>query len=716
MRSILFTVLLGTGCLNGDRPTEPILDYEGPGSEAWGEVDITCDASSDCLTDEACIDGICQVEKCTSGLAESSPPIGESLLFYRDAELAVADTQTYQGDYWIDGYAPGGGMSYDYSWSAGSSRIGDVAGGNFLGDRLESYAVITGQSKLSLLDAQGHSLNLDFAPDHLDAGDTDGDGLDEAVAVSDRGDTAVCDMDSGRCEYFSFSGAMETLDVAVGDIDGDTLAEIVYLVELDGYRYLYGVNLDYELTGQVEGWWYYPGDDNDNPQRIATGDLDGDRVEEVIGLWNDACWDWCDDSVRAWAPYESDEGGEFYEIAEGELDGYTLTYDLAVADTDVDERAEIYVIADGSELVEFGLSGSGTLQRRGSGSASVSGAPDRIAAADHDGDSPRAYRKGDAVPVEGAVLPIMVLTLPPYDKVYSDGSSSVGYGDGESVSESLTDTVSLGLSVDVGMGGDFWSIFGGKLSSRVSWYVSESETTAETLYQGSRYSIEADPDLYGPHYGAVVLGWGCFDAYTYEVDDPSDLIGEVDGEDFVMVVPTGGGVSLWSSSRYNAMAQAVGGLPLIEIPYEVGNVDSYPGTPERLDGTPIPADSLLFPNPTKYTVSDVGRTSWWDSVSETETNSESMGTDLSASASLTVAGVTIGGGTSYGWGQSYSLTVGTNAMFNGTLPAIPDDPSTPEDEYANNRYATTPYVYLHSYTDSGGNEAAFYVMTYTVER
>lgn len=716
MRSIVLTALLTTGCLSGDRPTDQVLDYEGPGSDAWGEVDITCATASDCLTGEACIDGICQVEKCTTGLAETEPPIGESLLFYQDSELAVADTNSYQGDYWIDGYAPGGSMSYEYSWSAGGSSISDVAGGNFLGNRLEDYAVITGQSKLAVLDSQGHSVNLDHTPDHLDAGDIDGDGLDEAVAVSDRGDTAVCSMDTGRCEYYSFSGGVDTLDVAVGDIDGDTLAEIVYLVQIDGYRYLYGFNPDYELSGQVDGWWYYPGDDNDNPQRIAVGDLDGDRVEEVVGLWNDACWDWCDDSVKAWAPYESDKGGEFYEIASGVIDGYTVTHDLTAADTDVDEIAEIYVLADDSRTVEFGLSGSSSLEKRGSGTASVSGAPNRIAAADHDGNSPRAYRKGDSEPVEGAVLPIMVMTLPPYDKEHSAGPSRVGYGDGESVSESLTDTVSLGLSVDVGVGGDFWSIFGAKLSSKVSWYVSESVTTTETLYQGNRYSIEAEPELYGPYYGAVVLGWGCFDAYTYEVDDPSNLIGEVDDEDFVMVVPTGGGVSLWSTARYNAMAEAIGNLPVIDIPYEVGNVDAYPTTPKRLDGTDLPSSELLFPNPTKYTVSDVGDTSWWDSVTESETNSQTMGTDLSASASLTVAGVTVGGGTSYGWGESYSLTVGTNAMFNGTLPAVPDDPDTPEDEYSSHRYAAIPYVYLHDYTDHEGNEASFYVMTYSVER
>jgi len=711
-------VALLAGCLNNDRQTEQVLDYEGPGSEAWGEVDVTCGTTGDCLTGESCIDGICQVEKCTANLDASSAPVGETLRFFQESELAVADTSTYDGAYWIDGYATDGNLAYDYSWEVGGSSITDVTGGDFTGNRPDNYVTISSNaSELTLLTSSGkETVSLGFRPTNVDAGDVDGDGLDEAVAVAEDGTTAICDMERNSCEGFSFSSPLTVHDVAVGDIDGDTRAEIVYLVESEGYRYLYGYNVDAEETGQIEGWWHYPGDDNDNPVRITIGDLDGDRVAEVIGLWNDWCYDFCDDEIRVWTPIEGSDGvGEFSEIASGVINNYPVTTDIVVADTDLDEEAEIYILADEARVIEMTLGSSG-VNLRGASQLDVSAAPDRIAAADHDGDAPRARQKGEPEKVEGAVMPIMLMTIPPYSADFSDGPGRVGYGDGESTSESLTDSVSMGLSVDVGTKADFWGIFEAKLSSKVSWYTTTSTTETSALYMGSRYTIEAQPELYGPNYGGVVLSWGCFDAYTYEVDDPKQNIGSVDEEEFVMIVPTGGGVSLWSTDRYNAMAEAVGGLPIMEIPYTVGDVSSYPSSPERLDGSELETSDMLFSSPEKYTVSDVGHTSWWNSVTESSTNASNMSTDVGASVGVTVAGVSFGLSGSYGWGQGYSITVGNNAMFNGTLPAIPDNPNTPEDEYSQHRYSATPYVYLQDYQDVEGNDAAYWVMTYTAEQ
>jgi hypothetical protein len=704
-------------CNAGDNTTDEPLDYQGPGSEAWGEVDISCETGDDCLSGEMCADGVCQVEKCTGGLSNSEPPLGKGLRFFHDAEYAVADTMKYEGGYWVDGYDPESNSDYYGSWEVGGSAIADVTGGDFLGTRPERYAAIT-ENDASLFLLGGDSADeysLSFRPIALDAGDVDGDGIDEAVLVSSAGDTAICSLDTGDCEIWSFSSAVSTLDVAAGDIDGDARAEVVLLIEVEGYRYLYGINPDAEETGQVADWWHYPGDDDDNPVRIAIGDLDGDRVAEVVGLWDDWLYDWSDDSVVVWMAYEGDDGGEFAEIADGYVNDQGTTFDIAVGDTNHDDVSDIYVLAEDAEVVSLRLSGS-SLVARSSERLSVSGAPDRLAVGDHDGDAPRASLKSGPEPCEGGVMPMMVMLLPPYDVEYSDGPASVGFGNGESTSETYSDSVSMSLGVDVGVGADFWSIFSAKLSEKVSWSVSNTVSETTRLYMGSRYSISADPDLYGPNYGGVVLSWGCFDSYTYSVDDPAGFVGDVDDEEFVLIVPTGGGVSLWSTTRYNAMAEAVGTLPVIDIPYTVGDIGSYPQSPEKIDGSSLSSDEMLFPNPEKYTVSDVGDTSWWNSVDESQTNSTNMGMDLGASASITVAGVSFGVSASYGWGEGYSLTVGQSAMFNGTLAPIPDDPSTPEDEYAQNRYSVTPYIYLQDYKTADGEDAAFYVMTYTAEQ
>jgi hypothetical protein len=76
----------------------------------------------------------------------------------------------------------------------------------------------------------------------------------------------------------------------------------------------------------------------------------------------------------------------------------------------------------------------------------------------------------------------------------------------------------------------------------------------------------------------------------------------------------------------------------------------------------------------------------------------------------------VGVGVDYGWGQGYSLSVGQSASFSGSVPSMPDNLDTPEDEYARYAYQVTPYVYAQDYVDGDGNEAGYYVMTYTAKQ
>ena len=157
------------------------------------------------------------------------------------------------------------------------------------------------------------------------------------------------------------------------------------------------------------------------------------------------------------------------------------------------------------------------------------------------------------------------------------------------------------------------------------------------------------------------------------------------------------------------MAEAVGDLPIMDFPYTVGDVASYPSTPNP-DGGSLNDDNMLFSDATTYTVSDVG--GLWDMrTSQSVTNSVSMSQDIGVSAGVTVGGMKVGVGASYGWGQGYSLRVGESASFSGAIPALPDDLNTPEDEYQRYAYQVTPYVYTQPYT-TDDDEAAI-MMTYT---
>jgi hypothetical protein len=302
---------------------------------------------------------------------------------------------------------------------------------------------------------------------------------------------------------------------------------------------------------------------------------------------------------------------------------------------------------------------------------------------------------------------MMLMVLPPYDEDFANGTSRVGFGNGESTSESVSESISLGLSVDIGYKAGFTEAFSAKVSTRMGWRVSAAVSNTTSFYVGTSYTLIADPDMYGPKYGGVVLSWGCFDGYEYEVDDPQDFLDGADGESLVLTVPTGGGSSIWSTPRYNALAAISDGLPYMEIPYQVGKVNTYPTSKEKLDGSNLKQKDMLFTDPPLLIASDVSRVSWTSRVSESETNSKNQDIDVSANAGVTVGGISVGMGVSAGWGSGYSLTVGKEARFSGTLPPLPDDPSTPEDEYTSHTYGLRPYVYIQDYETADGSDAEY---------
>jgi hypothetical protein len=710
---VVTLLFLGLGCPPEPPPIGGAPDYDGPGSEAWGSEDIHCETEADCLAGEVCMDGVCQVDRCSTGLADSSPPIGDAFNFFQENEVAVADTAAYEGGYYVDGYGPSfSSLDYDFSWELGTDQIKDIAGGNLMGTRPEAYAAISPSRKgVALLLGDNVTWNnLDFYPEAIAVGDTDGDGLDEVVVIDAGQEMAVCDVNPWSCDYWAFSDTgIEQVDVAVGDVDGDTVEEPVVLLDFDGYRYLHSTNIDAEYSGQVDSWLSYVEGDH---IRISSGDTNGDWISEVVVLLDGGWWGWWDDSIAVYNATDDGKTGEFVATFSYEIDGITDVADIAASDTDGDEIASVMVLCESANVMAFEASGL-NFQRDFTTLLDVSVAPNRIAMADHDGDAPRAKLVQGPVHCQGAVVPVNILVMPPYHADHAAGfPSSVMYGDVESTSESFSDTVSLGLHVDVGVGASFFDIFKAEVSEKVTWHTSQTVTLTDSMFVGARYCMRAYPDVYGPYYAGVVLSWGCFDGYVYEVEDPSSHVGG-DGEQFAMIVPTGGSVSLWSSKRYNSLAEELGNLPIVDVPYAVGTVDTYPTEPETLGGDPIPTTDNMFPNPGQYTVSDVGETVWWMGVETNETNDLTTSVEIGASANVAVAGIKIGGGASMGWGEGYSLRTGNQATFAGSIPTLRDDPDTPEDEYAIYSYSVEPFVYVEHYTAEDGTEGAYYVQTYT---
>ncbi|MEM9696909.1 MAG: hypothetical protein AAGA56_30515, partial [Myxococcota bacterium] len=257
----------------------------------------------------------------------------------------------------------------------------------------------------------------------------------------------------------------------------------------------------------------------------------------------------------------------------------------------------------------------------------------------------------------------------------------------------------------------------GPFKAKVSGYfnrdvsVTQSFRTRRTI--GARYWVLAQPQLQGLEYAPVIMSCGCYHRYRYQTEDPSNLIGGT-GQVVDIFIPVGGQTQLWSSQRYNAMAAATGTLPLIEVPITVGDPSSYPATQQTLDGQPIAPDDMVFTDVPSYQVSDVGFVNYWLVRGETETNAVAETIDFGTKASFGLFGNGIDVSSQIGQTAGYSLSVGNTQIFAGGIPPVPDNPDTPEDEFLLNRYSFSPFVYRQRYTDAQGDEAAYYVMNFTV--
>ncbi|MBT8494961.1 MAG: hypothetical protein KJO07_18070, partial [Deltaproteobacteria bacterium] len=228
-------------------------------------------------------------------------------------------------------------------------------------------------------------------------------------------------------------------------------------------------------------------------------------------------------------------------------------------------------------------------------------------------------------------------------------------------------------------------------------------------------SISPDVDAHGNDFSVVMVSSGCFHAYRYEIDDPVGALDEeLGGSTMGMMVPVGGQVTVWSSKRYNALAKHLGNLPVIETPVRIGDPSSYPASPMTTTLGAVQADDAVFPRTPDLKVSDVGIVGYWLAVGEYEVNERSQSIDLSGYGNVGVGPVSLNFDVGLNQGRSHSVNIGTEAIFGGGVPPIPDDPNTPEDEHAANSFSYSPSVHKEYYTDANGNEAGYYVLTFTV--
>jgi len=700
---------------------------ENPGTRLVSSI-VACKTESDCEAGETCGQGFCQMKRCSKQYT-SRPPIGQFGYAFTDRALVVA-----AGSAALDVYSP---------HAKGDPRVRaegaplDLAGGNLTGSRPEGLAYVRSGASDVFVFADGKTtrIPLGFQGTRVATGDVDGDGLDEIV-VAGSGQYAVCRATNATCARGSLPGIMD--DVAIGDLDGNGAGEILFIAN-------HTLTVVDTSQNTVTTQPIRP-----DIKNIAAGDLDGDGKAELIG-------------TSPGGPVSSDElhvfrvGGAVVDEAQVTMD-FISTGSLDVVFAKRDDKPFVAVLSSASRLRTFTYANR-TLQEGASETLRNGGGGARLAAADVTGRSARVRLKGEPTVTSGPVVPIAVLTAPPYSTARSAGPSSITFGDSKdtgdttSAGESKTTTVSLmvggGVALNFGVGGapptttmgpngapvqTSPGSAGGAIGGGVSyfftktWSATASRQTSVAKMQsvGGTYSLTAEPLTDGYQSGAVVLAGGCFHKYVYTVEDPAKVL--ADGvQEIASFVPVGGESKLWSTARYNALADAVGdgSLPKIAIATKLGNVASYPAKPTTLDGRPIPAADLVFKDPPVTRTSDVGSVGFNLSTNESTTNTDaasfSYGTShtvsLSAHGSFKIVQVSgqLQGtvDTTSSLDNSYSVTVGTSASFSGNVAPVRDDPATPANEATLYGYSFRPYVYRHRFTDKGGREGAFYAITYT---
>ncbi|MBL4686901.1 MAG: hypothetical protein JKY37_20060 [Nannocystaceae bacterium] len=677
-----------TGAHDSDSDPEPGSGGD-TGPEEPPEVDLSCATSADCNANEACINSLCQMPRCTDGPYESQPPLGQSMVFSHDHELLLAGgsmVRVYDGD-----------LAPSDTWSLEGDSTRDIAAGAFTGMREQQLATALDGGVLVRSDEGDIWLPLSFSPNSVAAGDVDADGRDELIAMGADGELALCEVEAGDCETWHFDNTVG-LDVTVGDFTGSGKAQVVLLVEHDGVRVLQPWSPAEPLR---------PRDGTplpDSVERIDAGRLDGGQPVDIASLDTSGV-------IRVHRFHDD----AFY--IRSERAGPEDSRDIAVADLNADKSAALVVLSEG----QVHLYNADDLVLTLEETFDVAGASQWISGGDLDGDSVMAMLVGPlGVLVPGRLTPVIVGHFPPYDAVHSTGTSSMLIGDGSTASNSLDFTISTGTSVSVGVTVSSPGAQNGlpipsvsaSVSVDISAALSQTFGHGESIALSKRVSAAALPEHEGTRAGVVYLSCTCYHVYEYALNGGD--------ADFVTVLPVGGTVTAWSVDRYNAMALVVGDLPVIDIPYIVGDPVSYPSAPQRANGEPIAKVDMVFPEQPSLAVSDIGSIGWSLSVAEDETTSTSLSTTLTMSGELVAdplfAKFKFGASASFGAGVGKSLTVGSNASFIGYVPPILNDPATPlVDEYLEHGYGFSPYVYREHYLDSAGEDAAYYVMSYAVD-
>ena len=175
----------------------PPAELDGTSVES---PDVTCSSDQSCATGESCNGGVCQLPRCSEPPNPAAPPLGNVYHLRPVQQLLAADSSTS-----VRGFA-GTALSAitNGSWSAAGTPAA-ITGGSFLGTHEDALAVaVAGSTQINVIPATATgtpvTLAPSFSPLAIAAGDTDGDGVDDVVALGQGGQIAFCHISTQACD------------------------------------------------------------------------------------------------------------------------------------------------------------------------------------------------------------------------------------------------------------------------------------------------------------------------------------------------------------------------------------------------------------------------------------------------------------------------------------------------------------------------------------
>ncbi|UCH29020.1 MAG: hypothetical protein JSV06_12210, partial [Myxococcales bacterium] len=584
-----------------------------------------------------------------------------------------------------------------------------MAAGDMNGDDRDE--VFVGFSKLYVLDelAQTAVISSKAYPDQNDlfvaAGNLDLDSEDELVVtytstdptkigryeIFDQTlDTPVQDGDLTFTDPNNVTQTARETQVAIGDVDGDRLGEIVYF-GLTAGNYWAVFIMELQPPDQVPAYdWreflYRPGwQSGAIPRPLMTLDADGDYKDEIFVH-----------SILLKVTSETEP--ETVPVGFG-----SLMPRMASADMDGDGRDDliyewnrvIYIRGlDSLDVWSEKMRWPGSTTPRDS----VILAPGNI---DH--DSAMVRYDGDYELLFTNPTIVATMASPPYrsgiGQSEDDTVSTFGKVSGTTVEEETAIGFSTGMSV--GYEADFGIFGGAEMSLSIEQSLDFTSTQSKTIEKYNSYTS-------GPGEDKVVFSTVPFDVYYYTiVSSPAE---EDVGRTVTINIPREIQTLASSTVFYNEHNGEGVDVDETVFAHQTGDVWSYPSADDKnqilreAESGQSGYQSLWNgPRP-------VSEGTGFDTIGISTTEGSARGASMDVDVKLEFSATSPGGakvGTSVGfhYGYSYSLSTEDTAFFEGSVGNIPAAQYTP-----NNLYKYGLMVYPQSYGDQ-----SFVVMNYWVE-